>query len=247
MVAGTFESPNLASAYVLFTGPMFAEDLWHDLASSGVLELAYQADTVDGDRFGPLYDEKLAIDGSPEHYLLSPGYFCTWIEREPDADVDYVLDYLEDSYAEEYLDNAEYQESEDLTEDSYAMLVGTARGFASGHLQVADAEKLSELVTDWVTEFDEELVEQKVSITGTPEISGPRFGDLSESERANVIDNLLLANQHFMMSNLGITKHLLSLVLLHEKTTQGQKSKILDSVENRDDFSRAIAWLDGKD
>lgn len=247
MTAGTFEKEALASAFVLQTGPMFAEDLWHDLGTEGILNLDYQVDTIDGDRFGPLHDEKLSIDGTPEHYLLSPGYFCTWIERESDVDVDYVIEHVAESYAEEYLDNAEYQESDDLTEDSYAMLVGTSIGFVAGHLQVADPEKLSELLTDWASEFDQELVDQKVKITGAPEISGPRFRDLSEVEVGNMIDNLLIANRHFVMRNLGITKHLLSLVLLHEKTTQGQREKILESTENDADFSLVTSWLEGRE
>jgi len=248
MTAQVFETANQAAAYVLATGGMFAEDLWHDLALKNVIELDYQADSLEGSRFGPLWDSKIAIDNTPTERFLSPGYFCSWIEREPDADVDYVLDmFAEDEYWEEYSGDSEFPTSEELIDDNFAMLVGIAHGFANGHLEVADSQKLHALVTEWASDYDEDLVDQIVKITGEPEIVGSRFKDLSESEIGFVIENLLLAEKHFMMKSFGITNHLLSLVLLHDKTTKYQRGRILVGVENAEIFSKVIEYLDAKD
>ena len=245
MTAQILETPNQAAAYVLATGGMFAEDLWHDLALKNVIELGYQGDSLEGSRFGPLWDSKIAIVNTPAERFLSPGYFCTWIEREPDADVDYVLNMLaEDGYWEEYSADSDFPSSEELIDDNFAMLVGIAYGFANGHLEVADSEKLHALVTEWAADYDEDLVDQIVKITGEPEIVGSRFEDLSESDVGFVIENLLLAEKHFMMKNFGLTNHLLSLVLLHDKTTKNQRERILFGVENAASFSKVIEYLD---
>ena len=127
------------------------------------------------------------------------------------------------------------------------MLVGIAYGFANGHLEVADSEKLHALVTKWASDYDEDIVDQIVKITDEPEIVGSRFKDLSESDVGFVIENLLLAENHFMMKNFGITNHLLSLVLLHDKTTRNQRERTLAGVENAAVFSKVVEYLDGRD
>lgn len=243
MISGQFGTPSLAAAYISHTGGMLAEDLWHDLATRNIIELDYQADTIDGDQFGPLYDSYVGIGGSSAQYLLSPGYFCGWIDREPEADLGYVIDSFADDYAEDYLSEEMYKEADEITDNSYAMLVAMSYGIANNHIEITNEKKLTEKVTEWVAEFDEEMVDQLVTIVDTPGVEGKRFQDLSAEEITSVLNNLLMAHKHFFPRTFGVTEHLISLILMHPHTTDDHKAMVLSAV-NHDEFKGIIKYLD---
>jgi hypothetical protein len=241
MVSGRFSSPALSAAYLMEAGGMLAEDLWHDLATRDIIELGYQVDTYDGDQFGPIYDSKLDLSGSAQ-YLLSPGYFCEWINKVPEADTDYVFETFMEDYVEDYLEEQLFHEEADVTESGYAVLVAAAYGFTNGHLIVADREAYNRVITEAVEEFDSEMVDQTVEIIAEPAIVGKRFKDLDEKERDFVIDNLLSAEKHFLTSGFDISSHLLALVLLHPNTSDEQKAKILGAI-NQSAISSTVRFL----
>lgn len=235
MVSGHFGTPSLAAAYLLHTGGTMAEDFWHDLGTGGLIELDYVVDTFDGDHFGPLYDQNVGLEaGSAAEYLLTPGYSCTWISREPEADFGYVMEVVSEGPAEEFLSELYYQAVDDITKDAFSLLIGASIGLSKGHIHTDDEEKFGKLVTAWATEFDEEIVDQKVVIVGAPTINGARFQELSLEEIDVVVENLLTAHAHPLMQNLGITQHLLSLVLLHPLTSDALKARIIEAGKLRE-------------
>lgn len=93
-IKGEISSPSLASAFFLKTGSALAQDFWHDLATRGILELIYERDEYKGDRFGPLYDEKIELSGSAELHL-SPGIDCSWIADIYETDDEWEEDTYE--------------------------------------------------------------------------------------------------------------------------------------------------------
>lgn len=230
MINGKFSSPSLASAYLLHAGGMLAEDLWHDLAERKLLDLGYQNDTYDGDQFGPIYDPKINLYGSAQ-YLLSPGYFCEWIEKVPDVDTDYVFESILDAAAEDYFEQEDYKEEEDLTESYMGALVAGAYGFTNGHLEMKDPEAYSKFFSEMVEGYDIEMLDMDVKLSGEPAVVGKRFRDLSESEIDNVIANLIIANKHYICDKFGITGHFFALLLIHPNTTDTQKELILENFD----------------
>ena len=244
MISGRFSAPSLAAAYLLHTGGMLAEDLWQDLANRDIIELGYQVDTYDGDQFGPIYDEKIDLYSAAQ-YLLSPGYFCEWIDKVSEVDTDYVFESFMEDYVDDYLENQEYQDESDITESSYALLIAAAYGFTNEHLQILDQDAYNAVLTNAVEEFDPEMVDQSVEVSGAPAVVGKRFSELDEKEREQVIENLLIAEKHFITAEFGISSHLLSLILLHPNTTAAQKAKILGSVE-QSRISSTVRYLSQK-
>lgn len=229
IIRNKVNDPVGAAAYFVQTGKAIAEDLWHDLGSRGIISLAYMSDNVDGDHFGPIYDDKFgAFDvNTPAEYLLSPGYFCDWIETVPDPDRDYIESVLVDEF-EIFMEDLE--NVIDRIDDSIMILLAATYGVTHGHLEIADPAAYKDLMIDGMEDYSPEQLDQAVEIISEPDqLEGPRFNELTEAEREVLVDNLVTASGHYIHKFFGTTAHLLNLILLHPETSESIRKRIREA------------------
>ena len=226
IVGKKLENPSDAAAYFCQTGTAIAEDLWHDLATREIIRLDYESDTVDGDHFGPIYEDKVrgfAVH-TPAEYLLGRASSCSWIEQVPDPDQSYIEETMVEEF-EAFTDDMD--NVIDRIQSPIMLLLAAAQGLTNGHLEISDAATYRVLMIDAMEDYSPEQLDKAVEIISEPDhLNGPRYGELSDVEREILVTNLILASQHYVHLYFKTTAHLLNLILLHPETAESARQKI---------------------
>lgn len=240
------ESAFQAASYVRHAGPAMAQDLWHELAVAGRIELGYQPDTVDGDHFGPIWDENVVgVEAhTPAEYLLTSGYDTHWIDQEPDPDIPFIeediaetLEYFIDE--EGILDYVGHKEPSPFTQ-----LLAIVYGQENGLVEIASDIAYRDLVIEAMEDHDPERLDVTVEIIDTPGFPAPRYGQLTGPQRTRVIMNLVLADTHWYPQSFDLVVHLLSLLALHPHTSEEQRELIRAS--HGEKLRRTFEFLDNE-
>jgi hypothetical protein len=186
------------------------EDLWQDLASRNILELAYYPDNYDGDHFGPT-----DIIQSATEYLLTPGFDCNWIEKYYGVDVGYVIDDAEELW-ERYVDDGDDAWAEDLMSD-YSVGAVFAMGVSNGEITGYNVSEASEFLSNAFSDEDQ-YAEVEVAVLEFP-YRGIRYQQLAKEAQLSLATNMIsvyetdVFHQHFRL-----VEHLLSLIAVHPST-----------------------------
>ncbi len=219
-----------AAAYFCQTGQSITEDLWHDLATRKIIELGYESDSIDGDHFGPIYEDK--VRGFEAHtaaeYLLSPGYFCSWIEQVPDPDHSYIESLMLEEFDMNGDDLAEI--FSDRIGDPYPTLMSAAYGLFNKHLEIVNRDAYTSMMIEAMEDYSPDQLDKSVEIISEPDhLNGPRYVQLSDAQKETLTANLILASSHYVHLYFKTTAHLLNLLLLHPDTPESARKEILDA------------------
>jgi hypothetical protein len=189
-----------------------AEDLWHDLGETELLDLIYEPDSFDGDHFGPE-----AISHGPTEYLLSPGYNCSWIELTRTIEIDRVLEVADDQWI--YEDHW----ADDLT-NGYNQANVFVQGIASGEIADYNGKLAGEYIEGY--EQNEYYYETEMELRAFT-YEGLRYKNLTPEQQMFLVSNLIFAHHNdVFLSHFRLTSHLLNLISVHPNTDEAVLEKI---------------------
>jgi hypothetical protein len=188
------------------------EDLWQDLAAKDILELVYYPDSYDGDSFGPQ-----DIIQSATEYLLTPGFDCSWIDKNYSVDVGYIIDDAEEIWARYVDDEGSDDWAEDLMSD-YSVSAVFATGVNCGDITQYNYDEAAEFLSNSFSD-DEQYSEVSVTILELP-YNGLRYQQLGEDAQLSLVNNITAVHEEDVFHNhFRLAEHLLSLIVIHPKTT----------------------------
>lgn len=198
-----------------------AEDLWHDLGSGKIWELGYQEDEADGDFFGPA-----RLNSSGTEYLLSPGYFCKWIEKKPEIIIDWLVDISEESWEDHIESQGSLLWARNFPSD-YSKAAVFLSGIASGDIVNYNEEAAQRLL------FDQYSDNQDYTIIGFDYLEFPftglRYQDLNPEAQVSLVNNLVFAHDNdIFIKTMNLARHIINLIATHPKTC-GEAIKIIGS------------------
>jgi len=192
-----------------------AEDLWHDLGSTQIWQLDYRADEADGDSFGPA-----RIPSAGTEYLLSPGYFCKWIEKKPTVEIGWVVGDSAALWEEHVESDGNMIWAEEFSSDSnrdYSEAAVLVSGIANGDILSFDEQKVQRLLSKLYLD-NEDYVTMGFEFLDFPS-TGLRFKDLNPEAQVSLVKNLVLAHENdVFIKSMKLAIHILNLIATHPKT-----------------------------
>lgn len=198
-----------------------AEDLWHDLGISKIWELGYQEDDSDGDFFGPA-----RLNSSRTEYLLSPGYFCKWIEKKPEIVIDWLVDNSEESWEDHVESQGSLIWAQNFPSD-YSEAAVFLSGIASGEILSYKEKEAQRFLFDLYSD------NQDYTIIGFDYLEFPftglRYQDLNLEAQVSLVNNLVFAHDNdIFIKTMSLASHILNLIATHPKTC-GDALKIIEN------------------
>lgn len=205
-----------------------AEDLWHDLGSAKIWQLEYRADEADGDSFGPA-----RLSSSGTEYLLSPGYFCKWIEKKPTVDIDWVVGDSAALWEQHVESDGSLIWAEEFSSDyskDYCKAAVLVSGIANGEIVSFDRERVQRLLGELYSD-NEDYATIEFEFVDFPS-TGLRFKDLNSEAQVSLVNNLVFAHENDVFTkSMKLAVHILHLIATHPKTC----SEALGVIEEHSD------------
>lgn len=242
---GSVQDSSLNMSGLLYhNGKIICQDLWHDMHDLKLFYLVFEYGSYNNIYFGPeegTGDVKGIDPDDPAAIILSEGIKTSWVNRKYDLDIPAIEKFVMESIAPEYLEAVNYSGNDArITDDQLYMLIKVIEKIEHRNDPPLDEGYRKLIISALETNYHPVLLDPVPysnasidlldwDIGEAPSFDGPRYKELSETERGIVIQNIIVGHQHWFMQKFGVSEHLLDLIFRHPDTTMNQRQMIRDA------------------